>query len=169
MMGRILLAGMSAGVAGVFTSWLITGVLFHPFQRRTPDTWRAGEGAAHYAAASTLTVISALVVSAFFAATGGLHVGAIPTGVVNGLVFGVLCWAAMAAPVLLSVGVFVNVHRGVVLGLVMDWLVVSLLAGGMAGWLLTRSPQYRGGVPARREIASAALGLVTPHSLARRA
>jgi len=42
------------------------------------------------------------VVSAFFAATGGLHVGATQTGIV------------------------------------LDWLVVSLLAGGMAGWLVTR-------------------------------
>jgi len=135
--GRVLLAGVSAGVVGIFTSWLITGVLFHPFQRRTPGTWRAGEGAVQYAGASGLTVLAALVVSIFFAATGGVHLHAAPVGIVNGLLFGVLCWAALAVPVLLSVAVFVNVHRGVVLGLVLDWLVVSLLAGGMAGWLIT--------------------------------
>ncbi len=135
---RVVVAGSIAGVAGIFTSWLITGVLFHPFQRLTPSTWRSGEGAMQYAGASALTVLAAFVVSAFFAVTGGLHVAFVAPGIVNGLAFGLLCWAAFAVPVLLSVATFVNVHRGVVLGLVLDWLVVSLLAGATAGWLIAR-------------------------------
>lgn len=135
-MGRVMLAGIGAGVVGVFTSWLITGVLFHPFQRRTPATWRASEGAAQYAGASALTVLAAVVVTGLFAVTGGVHVEAIGSGVGNGLVFGALCWGAFALPVLLSVALFVNIHRGMVLGLLLDWLVVALLAGGLAGWLI---------------------------------
>jgi hypothetical protein len=136
--GRILLAGIAAGVAGVFTSWLITGVVFHPFQRRTPATWRAGEGGLHYAAASGLTVLASLVISAFFAATGGLHLPGTTSGLVNGLAFGALCWSALALPVLLSIAIFINLHRAMVVGLLLDWLVVSLLAGGVAGWLAAR-------------------------------
>ena len=133
-MGRIILAGLPSGVIGVFTSWLITGVIFHPFQSRTPQTWRTSEGMAHYAAASALTILSALVITAFYAATGGLHEVTGP--IANGIYFGFLCWSALALPITLSFSVFVNLDKAFVLGLLLDWLVVSLVAGGIAGWLL---------------------------------
>ncbi len=135
MFGRILLAGLISGVIGVFTSWLITGIIFHPFQARTPQTWRASEGGAQYAAASGLTILTALVVTAFFAATGGLH-GITAAPITNGIYFGFLCWAALALPIILSSAVFINLDKVFVIGLLLDWLVVSLLAGGIAGWLL---------------------------------
>ena len=133
-MGRIILAGLLSGVIGVFTSWLITGVIFHPFQSRTPRTWRASEGATHYAAASVLTILSALVITAFFAATGGLH--GVTGPITNGIYFGFLCWSALALPITVSFAVFVNLDNAFVVGLLLDWLVVSLVAGGIAGWLL---------------------------------
>jgi hypothetical protein len=133
-MGRIILAGLLSGVIGVFSSWLITGVIFHPFQARTPRTWRATEGATHYAAASALTILAALVITGFFAATGGLH--GVTGPISNGIYFGFLCWAALALPVILSISVFVNLDMAFVVGLLLDWLVVSLVAGGVAGWLL---------------------------------
>lgn len=135
---RVVVAGSIAGVAGIFSSWLITGVLFHSFQRLTPNTWRPEEGAKQYAGASALTVLAAFVVSVFFAATGGVHAWSMAPGIANGLLFGLLCWAAFAFPVVLSVALFVNLHRGFVLGLVLDWLVVSLFAGAAAGWLIVR-------------------------------
>lgn len=134
MSGRILMAGLISGVCGIFTSWLITGTIFHPFQARTPQTWRATEGASQYAAASGLTVLSALVITTLFAATGGLN--GVVGPITNGLIFGFLCWAALALPITLSSAVFINIDKGVVIGLLLDWLVVSLLAGGVAGWLL---------------------------------
>lgn len=134
MLGRIFLAGLISGVCGIFTSWLITGTIFHPFQARTPQTWRASEGAAQYAASSGLTVLSALGITILYAATGGLHSVAGP--ITNGVCFGLLSWAALALPITLSFAIFVNIDKGVVIGLLLDWLAVCLLAGGVAGWLL---------------------------------
>ena len=134
MFGRILVAGLISGVIGVLTSWLITGMLFHPFQARTPQTWRLSEGSRHYAAASGLTILAALVITSFFAATGGIH--GVTSPITNGVYFGFLCWAALALPVILSSAVFVNLHKAFVAGLVLDWLVLSLIAGGIAGWRL---------------------------------
>lgn len=133
-MGRIILAGLISGVIGVLSSWLITGVIFHSFQSRTPQTWRAGEGAAQYAAASALTILAALVITSFFAATGGLH--GVTGPISNGIYFGFLCWAALALPITLSVSLFVNLDKGFVVGLLLEWLAVSLIAGGVAGWFL---------------------------------
>ena len=134
MFGRILFAGLMSGVIGVFTSWLITGMLFHPFQARTPQTWRPSEGPRHYAAASGLTMLAALVITAFFAATGGLD--GVTGPITNGVYFGFLCWAALALPVILSSALFINLHKAFVAGLLLDWLVLSLVAGGIAGWRL---------------------------------
>ena len=134
MTGRILLATLISGVGGIFTSWLITGMIFHPFQARTPQTWRAQEGGVQYAAASGLTVLCALVITVLFAATGGLH--GVVGPITNGVYFGFLCWCALALPVTLSSAVFINIDKGVVIGLLLDWLTVCLLAGGVAGWLL---------------------------------
>ena len=134
MFGRILLSGLMSGVIGVFTSWLITGMLFHRFQARTPQTWRTSEGPRHYAAASGLTILAALVITAFFAATGGLH--GVTGPIRNGVYFGFMCWAALALPVILSSAVFVNLHKVFVAGLLLDWLALSLVAGGIAGWRL---------------------------------
>lgn len=134
MSGRILLAALISGVGGIFTSWLITGAIFHPFQARTPQIWRASEGAVQYAAASGLTVLCALLITVFFAATGGLN--GVVGPITNGVYFGFLCWLALAVPVTLSSAVFINIDKGVVIGLLLDWLTVCLLAGGVAGWLL---------------------------------
>lgn len=135
MSGRIFLAGLISGVIGVFSSWLITGTIFHPFQARTPQTWRASEGPIQYAASSGLTILSALLITAFFAATGGLH-GITAGPITNGVYFGFLCWAALALPITLASALFVNFHKGFVIGVLLDWLVVSLIAGGVAGWFL---------------------------------
>jgi hypothetical protein len=43
--------GLIAGVVSVFTSWLWMGVIFHRYQRETPETWRP-EGSRSYIAAS---------------------------------------------------------------------------------------------------------------------
>lgn len=135
---KILLAGAVAGLVGILTSWLVTGIAFHPYQRRTPATWRTTEGPRQYALASGATVLAALMIALFFGLTGGVPALVGATWVVNGLVFGLLCWAALGVPVLGSIAVFVNLHRGVVVGLLLDWLLVSLLAGMAAAWTLHR-------------------------------
>jgi hypothetical protein len=42
----------------------------------------------------------------------------------------------LALPVALSFAIFVNIDKGVVTGLLLDWLVVCLVAGGVAGWIV---------------------------------
>jgi hypothetical protein len=136
-LGNALMAGVVAGVGSIFTSWFFTGFLFHPFQRHTPATWRT-EGPRQYALASATNVVASLVIALFFAMTGGVASLAGGNWLANGLLFGALCWAALGAPVLLSVALFVNLHRGVVMGLLLDWLVVSLLAATATAWVLHR-------------------------------
>jgi hypothetical protein len=126
MIGTILVPGLAAGVAGIFTSWLITGSLFHPWQRHTPNTWRH-EGPVQYAGASVLGVLAAIGISALCAAAGVHSIAA-------GLWIAGLCWLAAAAPVLVSSGLFVNLHPLVVAGLMIDWLVLLAMAGGLAGY-----------------------------------
>ena len=132
-----LVAGAVAGLFGVMTSWLVTGVMFHPYQRLTPGTWRLKEGPREYALASGATILAALIIAIFFALTGGVPTLAGSSWVANGALFGFLCWAALGVPVLMSMGVFVNVHVGVVIGLLLDWLLVSVLAGLATAWAVS--------------------------------
>src|SRR5262249_5884451 len=134
----VLVAGVTAGLVGVVTSWLVTGILFHPYQRVTPGTWRSREGPREYALASSATVVAALVIAIFFALTDGVPTLAGSSWMANGALFGFLCWAALGAPVLVSVGLFVNMHAGVIIGLLLDWLLVSLAAGLATAWAVSR-------------------------------
>jgi hypothetical protein len=114
-------------MVSIFTSWLITGVLFHRYQRLTPATWRP-EGPRQYALASGLNMLAAVMLALFFVATGGVPSITGGDWLANGMLFGALSWAALPAPILLSVALFVNLNRGVLMGLLLDWLIVSLLA-----------------------------------------
>lgn len=134
---RLLLAGAIAGLAGTMTSWLVTGHLFHRFQARTPTTWRPVEGYRQYSLASAITLISAVLVALLYGMTGGIAVLAGAGWLTAGLVFGLLCWAALTAPVLCSLSLFVNIDRGMVIGLLVDWLLVALLAGAAAAYAVS--------------------------------
>ena len=133
--GRVLIAGAAAGLLGALASALITGRLFHRFQALTPQTWRAGEGPKQYALASGLTLLCALLVATLFNAAGWAF-SVSESWCLNAALFGVLCWAALVAPVLLSMALFANVNRYFVLGLLLDWLVVATLASVAMAWAL---------------------------------
>ena len=45
---KILAAGAIAGIVANATGYVITGRLFHPYQAKTPNTWRATESWTHY-------------------------------------------------------------------------------------------------------------------------
>jgi len=135
MLKTLAVSTILGGLPGVFTSYLITGVLFHPLQRATPATWRHHEGGVQYAGAAATKLVVALSISVLVAITGGVHAtGA--TAIGGGVMIGVLCWAAAALPALCSAGLFINLHPMVVVGLLLDWLVVTAIAGGVAGGLL---------------------------------
>lgn len=136
MLKLIATAAVVGGIPGVLTSGLITGVLFHPFQGATPATWRPHEGPARYAGAALTKILLAFIVALLVAVTGGVHAFGLSSPEAAGAMLGILCWAAGAVPVLLSMGLFVNLHVGVVVGLLLDWLVVALIAGTVAGHLV---------------------------------
>jgi hypothetical protein len=51
------------------------------------------------------------------------------SSLLRGATFGGLLWGVTILPLVLEVALFVNWHRGFVMGLVLDWLVVCVLAG----------------------------------------
>ena len=126
-----LAAGASAGIAANATGYLITGRLFHRYQSRTPATWRAGESWAHYQYAAAIRIIACIGIAICYGAVQlppALGTNALATG----LLFGLILWAITVLPVVLEASLFVNWHRGFVIGLLLDWLVVCVLASGSA-------------------------------------
>jgi hypothetical protein len=65
MLRIAFIPGLVAGVISVFTSWLLMGVIFHRFQRETPETWRP-EGSRSYIAASLLHILAAIGIACLF-------------------------------------------------------------------------------------------------------
>ena len=134
----VVSAGVVAGVAANATGFVITGRLFHRFQSRTPGTWRAAESSAHHGYAAAVRMAACIAVVALAAALlpgwPALGGGAL----VRGAAFGLLLWAATALPLLLESALFVNWHPAFVVGLLLDWLAVFLLAG-LAGGVVTRA------------------------------
>lgn len=130
---RVILAGVGAGIVSVFTSWLITGALFHKYQRLTPDTWRS-EGPAQYAMSSALNVVECVGIALLLGWSSGFP-GAHAFGWAGrGLLFGLACWFALLLPATLIQAVYVKLHRGFVVGAAVDTLVLCLLAGAAGAW-----------------------------------
>jgi hypothetical protein len=119
MILKILAACAIAGVAANVTGFVITAKLFHRYQARTPNTWREAESWGHYLAASALRIFACIAI--------GLLYGFAAANM-RGTSFGFCLWAAVAAPVILEVAIFVKWHRGFVVGLLIDWWVLCMLA-----------------------------------------
>jgi hypothetical protein len=135
---KVLAAGAVAGIAANVTGYLITGWLFHRYQSRTPGTWRPVESSMHYQYAVALRIVAsigiALLCSVVWSALApGNH------GLSTGLGFGLILWGATILPLVLEASLFVNWHRGFVIGLLLDWLVVCVLASGSAAVTLLLS------------------------------
>jgi hypothetical protein len=119
MILKILAAGAVAGVAANVTGFVITAKLFHRYQAGTPNTWREAESRGHYLASSAIRVFACIAIGFLY----GLTAAGVP-----GASFGLCLWAAVAAPIILELAIFVKWHRGFVVGLLLDWLVLCLLA-----------------------------------------
>ena len=130
---RVVLAGAAGGAVSILTSWLITGYLFHRFQRLTPDTWRP-EGPKQYALSSGIQILAGAALGLLFFGTGGVSHLAARGWLASAVVFGVLAWVALACPVLLTSAVYIRLHRGVVMGLLLDSLVGVLLVSSACAW-----------------------------------
>ena len=57
-----IVPGFIAGIVSIFTSWFWMGLVFHRYQRATPETWRP-EGPRNYALSSLVRVLSAIAIS----------------------------------------------------------------------------------------------------------
>jgi hypothetical protein len=112
---------------------LITGYFLHRFQTLTPSTWRPESWRQH-----ALAVI--------WAAFGGAGLGALAMQVAwshdssaNAVSFGFLAWSALAVPVIPTMATYVNLHRAVVAGLLLEWLLFAVGVSLACRWIL-RSP-----------------------------
>jgi len=124
-----LAPGAIAGVVSIFTSWLWMGVVFHPFQNRTPNTWRPENGRS-YGLSSAITFLSCIAIATVFllvARMGGVFAGGLP----GGLRFAAVCWMALSAPLIVNAAVFINLHPWFVVGQVVNALTTSALACGI--------------------------------------
>jgi hypothetical protein len=126
-----------AGVISVFASWLWMGVIFHRYQRETPQTWRP-EGSRSYILASLLHILATIGIACLFTLIVRFKVGIFAVGFQGSLSFAICIWGALALPILLESAIFVRLHRLVVVGLLLDWLTTSMLACAAIWWRLAR-------------------------------
>jgi len=122
-----LAPGLIAGIVSIFTSWLWMGVIFHRYQRETPETWRP-EGPRSYMLASLLHILAAIGIACLFVLIVRFNVGIFGTGLQGALYFAICIWGALSLPIILESAVFIRLHPLVVLGQLLDWLTTSVVA-----------------------------------------
>jgi hypothetical protein len=130
-----LVPGLIAGVISIFASWLWVGVVFHRFQKETPETWRP-EGPRNYIGASLLHLLAALGIACLFTLIVRFNVAFFAAGMAGSLRFAVCLWGAMSLPIILESALFVRLHPLVVLGELLDWLTTSVVVCVTTGWWL---------------------------------
>jgi hypothetical protein len=119
--------GLIAGILSIFTSWLWMGLIFHPFQKLTPQTWRR-ETARSHALSSALHILAAVGIALFFTIVVRDQSLSFASGLGGGILFAFACWCVFALPILLGAAIYINLHPLVVLGQLLDWLSTLLLA-----------------------------------------
>ena len=127
-----LAPGAVAGILSIFTGWLWMGVVFHRYQKLTPNTWRP-ENNRSYTLSSVIHFLTCIAIATIFllvARMGGAFAGGFP----GAFRFAALTWMALAAPVVIDAAVFINLHPWVVLGQVVDSLTTSILACTITAW-----------------------------------
>jgi len=127
-----LAPGAIAGIVSVFAAWLWMGVVFHRFQRLTPNTWRP-ENNRSYTLSSAVTILTCIAIATVFllvARMGGVFAG----GCVGALRFAAVCWMALTAPFIVNAAVFINLHPWFVVGQVVNALTTSVLACTITAW-----------------------------------
>lgn len=138
MILKIVGGGLIAGVVANITGYVITGRLFHAYQTRTPNTWRQAESWAHYLYAAAIRIVCCVGIGFLYAAIAAHFPAAADPVILRGVTFGSVLWALTILPMVLEVSLFVNWHFGFVVGLLLDWLVVfvlaSLAAAAAIGW-----------------------------------
>jgi hypothetical protein len=134
---QALLPGLIAGVLSIFTSWLWMGAIFHPFQKLTPQTWRRETGLSH-AFSSVLHLLAAVGIALLFLIVAAGPSSFFSSGMGGAAQFALACWAVFALPIILGDAIYLNLHPLVILGKLLDWLSVSLLATVITAWWRSR-------------------------------
>lgn len=132
-----LVPGLIAGIVSIFTSWILMGGIFHRFQRETPETWRP-EGPSSYTFASLLHIFAAVAIACLFTLILRFNVGTFARGLRGQLLFAICLWGAVALPMIVESALFIRIHRLVVVGRLLDWLLTCLLASVITGWWLQK-------------------------------
>ncbi|MBA3963717.1 MAG: hypothetical protein H0X40_17705 [Chthoniobacterales bacterium] len=128
-----LIPGAIAGVLAIFTSWLWMGVIFHRFQRLTPDTWRP-ENNGSYALSAAIHFGACIAIATLFLFVAFRPGNTFAGGLRGAFRFGALIWMALAAPFAIEAAIFIRLHPWVVVGQLLDWLTTSLLACLIVAW-----------------------------------
>jgi hypothetical protein len=129
---NLLAAGALAGVLANVTGYLTTGRLFHRYQALTPNTWRAAEAWKQYFYAMAVRVCACIAIGLCYGAVGAVSLLSGLQPISRGASFGLMLWAVTVLPVVLELALFVNWHRGFVVGLLFDWLIVCVLSSVLA-------------------------------------
>src|SRR5271157_1490255 len=114
-MAPIPIGTISGLILSMTSSYLITGRLFHPYQKMTAATWRAESWRQHMFAVILQTIAGAGLGWAFSAA------GAPAVGFAL-FELGMGFWLVLMACILIQ-ALYVNWRAGFVVGLVLDWTV----------------------------------------------
>jgi hypothetical protein len=133
----VLVPGFIACVISILASWLLMGVIFHRFQKETPDTWRL-EGLPNYIGAILLRLLAALGIACLFTLIVRFNVAFFAAGMAGSLRFALCLWGAISLPTILESAIFVRLHPLVVLGELLDWLTTSVVVCVTTGWWLGR-------------------------------
>jgi hypothetical protein len=114
-MAPIPIGAISGLILSATTSFLITGRLFHPYQKKTAATWRP-ESWRHHLFAMLLQSMAGAGIGWLFSAAGA------PTLGFALFELGLGVWMALVACILIQ-ALYVNWHAGFIVGLVLDWTV----------------------------------------------
>jgi hypothetical protein len=130
-----LIPGVISGIITVFTSWFWIGLVFHKFQRSTPQTWRSESGRSHLLS-SIIQVLCCIAIATLYVMVARGNGGTLGEGLYGAAWFAVISWGAIAAPILVNNAIYVNVNPLFTLGLLVNWLTTTLLASLITGWWL---------------------------------
>lgn len=114
-MAPIPIGAISGLLLSASTSYLITGRLFHPYQKMTAATWRP-ESWRQHGLAMLLQIIAGAGIGGLFSAVGAPTVGFALFELGLGI------WLLLVACILIQ-ALYVNWHPGFVAGLILDWTV----------------------------------------------
>jgi uncharacterized membrane protein len=106
--------------------------LFYRYQTQTPNTWRTTGSWTHYLYSTAIRIAACIAVTFLYVALRSLSPTFGDGAIARAGTFGLMLWAVTILPVVLEVALFANWHRGFVLGLLLDWLAVCVLASTAA-------------------------------------